>query len=440
MTTTHSQAFHFRAHTLGRIVRSLLLVGLLVACGCQTDGLMRVPNLYRITHENPFEDVPPARRCNPVPILYATDRAPEQTKDGALNYGHKRSSSLAIGEARVVFGKDLSWEVLTTQSMLPKRSIPLAPKVESYVELARYPAANAYMEAATDLPGKRQALETDIQASDTILHEALRQHMAGCRSRTVNLYVHGVNVSCDYAVQTITQLWHFMGRDGVPIAYTWPAGRGGLRGYTVDRESGDFTVSHLKRFIVALAASPEVERINVLAHSRGTEVTLTALRELYIGYACNGGTLQGQLKLGDVILAAPDLDFDVVNQRVGSEGLLHAPQRLTVYVSEKDRAINFTSWLFASALRLGTLPLALLSSTQQHRIGETPALELIDARTHRADFFGHSYFYQSPAVSSDVILTLKYHAAPGTPQRPLIHVGPNLWAIDDNYPAPHTTP
>jgi esterase/lipase superfamily enzyme len=296
------------------------------------------------------------------------------------------------------------------------------------------------MEAATALPGKRQVLDAEIQASDTILHEALHQHMAGCRSRTVNIYVHGVNVSCDFAVQTIAQLWHFMGRDGVPIAYTWPAGQGGLRGYTVDRESGEFTVSHLKRLIVALAASPDVDRINVIAHSRGTEVTLTALRELYLEYTCEGGTLQHQLKIGDVILAAPDLDFDVLNQRVASEGILNAPERLTVYVSEKDRAINLASWLFASALRLGTLPLALLTPTQQDRIGETPALELIDARTQRADFFGHSYFYQSPAVSSDVILTLKHHAAPGSPERPLIHVGPNLWAIDDEYPARYAAP
>ena len=36
----------------------------------------------------------------------------------------------------------------------------------------------------------------------------------------------------------IAELWHFLGRQGVPILYTWPAGFGGLRGYTRDRESG----------------------------------------------------------------------------------------------------------------------------------------------------------------------------------------------------------
>jgi len=407
-----------------------------MACvGCQTDGLMRVPNLYEQTHENPFAGLPPERRNNPVSVLYATDRAPEPAKDGTLEYGHKRSSSLAVGEARVAFGKDISWETLAAQSMLASRSVPIAPKVENYIELARFPTWNVYMEGVAGRPDKREAMEAEIRASDKILHEALHRHMAGCPSQTVYIYVHGVNVSCDFAVQTIAQLWHFMGRDGVPIAYSWPAGRGGLRGYTVDRESGEFTVTHLKHFIETVAASPDVARINLIAHSRGTDITLSALRELYLKYACNGGTLRSQLKIGDVILAAPDLDIDVVNQRVASEGLLEAPERLTIYVSEKDRAINLTAWLFESALRLGTLPLALLNPAQQNRIGEASALELIDARTRRADFFGHSYFYQSPAVSSDVILVLKHHAAPGTLERPLLHVGPNLWAIGDDYPA-----
>jgi esterase/lipase superfamily enzyme len=65
--------------------------------------------------------------------------------------------------------------------------------------------------------------------------------------------------------------------------YSWPAGQAGLlRGYSGDRESGEFTVFHLKEFIRTIAAIDEVEKINFSAHSRGTDVILTALRELII--------------------------------------------------------------------------------------------------------------------------------------------------------------
>jgi hypothetical protein len=64
-----------------------------------------------------------------------------------------------------------------------------------------------------------------------------------------------------------------------------------------------------------------------------------------------------------------------------------------------------------------------------------PGLELIDARTKRSDPFGHSYFYYSPAVSSDIVLILKEDRAAGTEHgRPLIRLEDNFWALDDDYP------
>ena len=80
----------------------------------------------------------------------------------------------------------------------------------------------------------------------------------------------------------MAELWHFLGREGLPIIYTWPAGYPGIFGYTYDRESSEFTVFHLKQAIRWLAKLPEVENIHLLAHSRGTDVTVSAVRELVI--------------------------------------------------------------------------------------------------------------------------------------------------------------
>ena len=45
----------------------------------------------------------------------------------------------------------------------------------------------------------------------------------------------------------MAEFWHFLGRLGVPLKYTWPAGRPGLNGYSYDRESSEFTVNHRRR-------------------------------------------------------------------------------------------------------------------------------------------------------------------------------------------------
>ncbi len=46
----------------------------------------------------------------------------------------------------------------------------------------------------------------------------------------------------DDALVAAGEFWHFLGREGVPIIYTWPSGAGGLNFYTADRESGEFTI------------------------------------------------------------------------------------------------------------------------------------------------------------------------------------------------------
>jgi hypothetical protein len=45
------------------------------------------------------------------------------------------------------------------------------------------------------------------------------------------------------------------------------------------------------------------------------------------------------------------------------------------------------------------------------------------------------HFQSNPAVSSDLILMLRYGAAAGSPQRPLKEVTPHYWVLDDEaYP------
>lgn len=104
-----------------------------------------------------------------------------------------------------------------------------------------------------------------------------------------------------------------------------------------------------------MSANEAVEKIKILAHSRGTDITVTALRELFIEARAVGANPLERYRIESLVLAAPDLDFSVVQQRVMTEPIGPGVGQLTIYVSQGDRAIGLAEWLFGGLTRLGRL-------------------------------------------------------------------------------------
>lgn len=454
-----------RPQPLGGVFVLLLLTA---AAGCGSGGtqLMPTPNVYASGERDPFPDVPPALQNNHAQVFYITDRAleSESTPDRPV-YGYKRSRSVALGVCDVEFGKNVSWEDLAHASRTAKRSIDLTMTLAKTTELIRFPPTpRAAMElpepafvaatqqaatmhspvtapVATSAPttqamSLREELDFDYRSA----FETLSAELAKTPVKDVYIFVHGYNNNFFDSVTTIAGMWHFLGREGVPIAYSWPAGRGGLlRGYTYDRESGEFTVYHLKTMLRVIAACPDVRKIHLIAHSRGTDVLLTALRELRleIGGTRGSGGLETReaLKLGTLILAAPDLDLDVVIQRMVTVRLGRIPERFAMYVCSKDQALGISNWLFGGMLRLGKISADTFSPEEMESLRRAKTVQIIDAQISNAGAFGHDYFHSSPSVSSDIILLMRYGLSPGAEHgRPLGGNGNGFWRIDDNYP------
>ncbi len=415
---------------------AFVIVSGAMCAGCHQQ-LMPTPNLYARSNDNPFVDVPPALQSNRVEVLYATDRTPVQKKGGGLQYGYNRSKSLAFGTCTVQIGHDLSWEDLVRESRTRRRSRSLPLTLERVDELGRFPAV-------PDLAGfkgktfeERPENAAQREAADRRLIAALSERLAQTPRREAYIFIHGYNNTFADAAFVMAGLWHFMGRGGVPIIYTWPAGspEGAMGGYTRDSESGQFTGYHLRQFLRTVAACPQLEKIHLIAHSRGTDVLMSALRELNLEYRAAGKSTGAELKLGNLVLAAADLDFEVTSQRITAELLALIPERMTVYVSANDRAMSISDWLFGGSRRIGQLRWGDLNAEQRAAMQATASMQVVDARV-RTDFIGHSYFHASPAVSSDLILVLRDNRSPGAENgRPLERSQDTFWVIRETYPS-----
>ena len=179
---------------------------------------------------------------------------------------------------------------------------------------------------------------------------------------------------------------------------------------------------------------PELERIEIIAHSRGAFVVTAGLRELLIELRGTDANPQETLKIGNVVLASPDLDFDVLSQRMIAERIFQIFDHLTVYASSKDKALGLSDWLFQSRVRLGQVQPKYLNEGDRALLAAVDKVDIISARV-RTGALGHSYYHSNPAVSSDLLLLLRYGYKAGSPERPLKKEFPNYWILDDeSYP------
>ncbi len=423
-----------------------LFAAVLLLGGCSSQRpLMPTPDIYAYGTMQPFADTLPSEfKTVEANIMYATDRVPEPRKDGRLDYGIGREHSLALGEAVVNIGGDTSWEKLAADARTGVRSKALNLNVVSVTEKARGPRdALVYYQAdgnmTTTAEGKQK-----LQVMSSTLHDMIRSRLATAPRKEILIYVHGVANKFDDALYTTAELWHYLGRELVPIAYSWPAGRGGLlRGYNYDRESSEFTVFHFKRFVEWLATIPEVEGIHVIAHSRGTDVVFTALRELTIEWRGRSETARERFKLRNVVIAAPDINLEVSMQRTEREGTRWTADRWTTYTSSHDKAIGSAEWLFGGGrfgkARYDTInDMAKMWGENFAHVDSAERDSVIQYEGKLGGAHGHNYFRTNPAVASDLVLAVRYGRSPGVENgRPLEYIGGLFWKIDDNYLKSH---
>lgn len=419
-----------------RILTWLTCLALLGGCAGQARQLMPMPNLYA-GPEAPelFADLPEDLRSNRIDLLYLTDRQPETRSDGSLNYGFARSRSLGFGSAVVTINPGMPWEELEQVSLERKRSKRLVMELSSIEELGRFPPTPPELVV---VDGQTRvdpaALEVAAQTGEALQSEILRR-LELAPANEVVVFVHGFNNDFDDAAFTLAELWHYLGREQVPILYTWPAGRGGPAGYIYDRESGEFTIHHLKSVFRFLHSIPEIDTFHLIAHSRGTDVLSSAIRELAIEARASGAAWPAKFRGSHIILAAPDLDMDVVSQRIVAEQLGRETRNISIYTSRSDKAIGLAEHFFKSVKRIGRLGAEDMPETGASSMPNIEGLSFIELEEVQSAGSSHGYFHSDPSASSDLILMIRYGREPGAEHgRPLKPVAAGFWQIEPGYP------
>jgi esterase/lipase superfamily enzyme len=387
---------------------SLSLIVGLTACSTKKlneINLMPAPDVYKEGAVDPFTDTNPIEKIPYQGVMYATDRSPADA-DGHF-YKNERGNLLRLGSAKIQAGeKDITWEEARRISLLKNRTDKYPLKVTEVEELGILDRSITVF-TPPDLITKE--LYQPAERFAELISEKLKQS----RRKDIYIYVHGYKVVFENPILVATELWHFLGYDGVFIAYAWPSTPKTLA-YVSDAETAALSSHFLQIFLQYLAEETDAENIHIVGYSAGTRVVISALAQLAMLHTDQDrAAIQRKLRIGHVILTASDFDRQLFGIQL-VKGLLKIPRTLTIYVSESDSALGFSRWLFGRE-RLGQMwkdrKLPDIAAKYLQERQELIFIDVTDAESATTGN-GHAYFRKSPWTSSDILMTLMHDLRP----------------------------
>ncbi|MFE9423758.1 alpha/beta hydrolase [Kitasatospora sp. NPDC006697] len=309
-------------------------------------------------------DAPPAFwgesvRSLQVPVLFATDRAPEADGFGAGRGG------LSYGEALV--------------------SVPDDHRIGA-VEKPRWWRLQFRTDPARDtrLTGVHPLAAAEFA------------DLAGHRAATGEalLFVHGFNVSFRDAAVRAAQLAYDLNFTGLPVLYSWPS-KGSVADYAADGNAARRAVPYFQEFLRHLLTAGRVAELHVVAHSMGNRLVTDALADLD-----TTALPPGSGRLGQLVFTAPDVDAEVFRQLLPR--IVRQARGCTLYASSADRAL-------LAARRLAEYPRA---GQAGERVLVLPGLDTVDVSRLDTGLLGHSYFGDHRSVLSDLHGLLRHRHPP----------------------------
>ena len=146
--------------------------------------------------------------------------------------------------------------------------------------------------------------------------------------RSVFLYVHGYRRDFDITAVDLASVTYKANLHSMPVFFSWPS-ENTVLGYAGDAANMRWAANDLRDTLKHLLSLPSVDSVHIAAHSLGNSGLLDALERL------SGDDEVRIEKLGEIILASPDVDTGLFRReylpmlrRIGS--------RVTLYATEND--------------------------------------------------------------------------------------------------------
>jgi esterase/lipase superfamily enzyme len=367
--------------------------------------LMPAPDIYDTGAIDPFNDTNPLEKISYEGILYATDRKPADKGDEENIYLNERGFLLRLGLGKIVFGDNtMTWEEAREISLLKNRSEQYPLKITEVEEIGVL--AESY---SNFIPPEGSDIERPGREFAGMINEKLSKS----KRKDIYIYVHGYKVVFENPLLIATELWHFLGYEGVFIAFAWPSTPKRLA-YFSDLETTSLSAYNLRILLQYLARETDAENIHIIGYSAGTRLVVNALNQLALMYKDEDKeTFRKYLRIGHVILAGSDFDRQLFAAYI-DEGILKVPKDFTIYLSQLDKALSLSKWMF-NRDRLGQIwDESKMTDFIADWLWNTDDLIFIDVTDAEKSNTGngHAYFRKSPWVSSDILSTLMYDLSP----------------------------
>jgi len=235
------------------------------------------------------------------------------------------------------------------------------------------------------------------------------------------IYIHGYNTDFEKSCKRSAVFQRALGLDQRLLFFSWPAD-GTMLKYTWDEADLEWSVPQIAHFIDEVVKRAGNHRVDVVAHSLGARGAVQALARLAL-------SMPAAAILNELVLIAPDIDTDMFRQELPA--LKNAIKRVTVYVSENDKALRLSHEVHGYP-RLG------MAGSDLTVFEGVDTIDISNLDIKR--FSGHLYHLFNPEVIQD--LTQLLHSGEAASSRPLLkaarHGDLPYWRImsDELHPVP----
>ena len=381
----------------------LLLAAIWLLGGCSsTVRLMPTPAMFTSGDPGVFEAGVDTGQSTTIEVLYATNRLPVGLPN-ARHYANVRSNQLRLGVATLQVGDGTTtWDELYAMST-------------SVVEGERPTITLQNTREMAVLDDGEQPPGPDAQAYFASIDALLTRG----GNRDLLIYMHGANTDFERAAAQAAQFQHFLGRDAVVMVFAWPSA-GALLRYGRDVATARRTESAFAHLLEQLSGHLPAAHLDVLAYSAGAMIASPGLARAASDLATTADP--ARLRLGEVYYAAPDIDFPVFVDNLPR--YQDHVRRVTVALNLGDRALSLAQRIHRVS-RAGRPNLAEIGPEETRWLVAASGRDEFDVLSIRPEDLpglpagSHSFWYDHPWVSSDVLLKLRFHASP--PARGLSH-------------------